>query len=163
MQTFLVLLAASSANGAIDFSLVNKTNGEACCSDKCQTGADCGSGLFCCPNHFECMDTTTKSTQGPNCDACNPPVSDVVKPAVSCGAIKAGQYLHPPSKEVNPNGACPSSSCSGVDCATAIAECAVACATSFPEGCLSCLGTYGGCCKCASYELGFDCSYCSYR
>ena len=48
-------------------------DGDECCGDSCQSDDDCSDGLFCCPNHNECMDTTTKSTAGPNCDACNPP------------------------------------------------------------------------------------------
>ena len=174
----------------------NQTNGQGCCSDKCRNSDDCSAGLFCCPNHFECMDTTTKSTAGPKCDACQPsaPKQEAEK---ACGDIKAGKYLHLPSKEVNPNGACSAGSCSGVDCGIALATCAgirrahtilshanaiaqcrmplplysppcrclsycgaVSCATSFPAGCLSCLGSYPGCCRCASYELGFDCGYC---
>ena len=49
--------------------------GDQCCGDQCSSDSDCAAGLFCCPNHLECMDTTTKSTIGPNCDACNPPSS----------------------------------------------------------------------------------------
>ena len=117
-------------------------------------------GLFCCPNHFECMDTTTKSTQGPNCDSCRPPATKKDDAsAKQCGTIKAGKYLHLPTHEIVGD-PCSGSSCSGVDCGIAVATCAVACATAFPAGCLSCLSGYPACCHCASYELGFDCSYC---
>ena len=53
--------------------------GAQCCGDQCSSDSDCAAGLFCCPNHNECMDTTTKSTIGPNCDACNPPSAPPVK------------------------------------------------------------------------------------
>jgi len=49
------------------------SNGEECCSEQCSSNSDCAAGLFCCPHHNECMDTSTKSTRGPNCDACSPP------------------------------------------------------------------------------------------
>lgn len=47
-----------------------KAEGDGCCGDQCDSSSDCTSGLFCCPNHNECMDTTTEGTCGPNCQAC---------------------------------------------------------------------------------------------
>jgi hypothetical protein len=44
--------------------------GGECCGASCSSDSDCAPGLFCCPNHNECMDTATKSTAGPACDAC---------------------------------------------------------------------------------------------
>ena len=46
------------------------TNGDACCGTQCKSSSDCDQGLFCCPNHNECMDKTTEGTCGPNCVAC---------------------------------------------------------------------------------------------
>ena len=60
-------------------------NGDECCGDQCSSDDDCAAGLFCCPYHNECMDTSTKSTIGPNCDACNPPSAPPVK-GKKCGA-----------------------------------------------------------------------------
>ena len=37
------------------------------CSAPCQSTSQCAANLFCCPNHHMCMDTSTGSTQGPNC------------------------------------------------------------------------------------------------
>ena len=62
--------------------------GEECCGDQCSSTDDCAAGLFCCPNHNECMDTTTKSTIGPNCDACNPPSSPAAEEK-KCGSEPA--------------------------------------------------------------------------
>jgi len=50
---------------------VEEVDGGACCGVSCTSTSDCAAGLFCCPNHNECMDDTTKSTAGPNCDACS--------------------------------------------------------------------------------------------
>ena len=61
-------------------------DGEECCGDQCSSTDDCAAGLFCCPNHNECMDTTTKSTIGPNCDACNPPSAPAVQEK-ECGEV----------------------------------------------------------------------------
>jgi len=47
-----------------------KANGDGCCGAQCDSSSDCTDGLFCCPNHNECMDTTTEGTCGPNCQAC---------------------------------------------------------------------------------------------
>lgn len=44
------------------------TSGKKCCKDLCEGG--CFKGLFCCPVKGRCMDTKTRSTVGPNCDAC---------------------------------------------------------------------------------------------
>jgi len=60
-----------------------------CCGARCTPGesGDCAAGLFCCPNHYECMDDTTKSTQGPNCDACqqeNPYAAAATLPVRRC-------------------------------------------------------------------------------
>jgi hypothetical protein len=42
-----------------------------CCGASCSSSSDCAVNLFCCPNHNECMGDDTKSTAGPDCDACN--------------------------------------------------------------------------------------------
>ena len=119
---FVLLLTVPSASALLDLTRLNQTaNGQGCCSDKCQTNSDCAPGLFCCPNHFECMDTKTKSTRGPNCDSCNPRTTE--GGAVQCGAIKAGKFLQLPTQEIVGN-PCSSSSCSGVDCGIAVATCA---------------------------------------
>jgi len=41
-----------------------------CCRSACKSSSNCGdqSRFFCCPYHKMCMDRTTKSTAGPNCD-----------------------------------------------------------------------------------------------
>merc|ERR1719454_235865 len=46
------------------------SSGAGCCMDACTTSSDCGTNLFCCPNHNMCMDQNTYSTIGSNCDAC---------------------------------------------------------------------------------------------
>ena len=75
MFKILLCVGAVAAYSAPD---LGKTNGNECCHESCDSDSDCFPGLFCCPNHNECMDTTTKSTVGPNCDAasaggCNSP------------------------------------------------------------------------------------------
>ena len=52
--------------------VVGATAGGACCGTPCTSNGDCAVNLFCCPNHHECMGDDTKSTAGPDCDACNP-------------------------------------------------------------------------------------------
>jgi cathepsin B len=49
--------------------------GKACCRGACQSTSQCASNLFCCPYHHMCMDSSTGSTAGPNCNKCkgNPP------------------------------------------------------------------------------------------
>ena len=44
--------------------------GSGCCGTPCSSNGDCAINLFCCPNHNECMGDDTKSTAGPDCDAC---------------------------------------------------------------------------------------------
>lgn len=39
------------------------------CMGDCTDHGDCGAGMFCCPNWSLCMDNTTYSTVGDNCDA----------------------------------------------------------------------------------------------
>merc|ERR1719326_2511053 len=41
-----------------------------CCRQACRRG-ECANNLFCCPNWHMCMDDSTGSTQGPNCDRCS--------------------------------------------------------------------------------------------
>merc|ERR1719335_309995 len=51
-------------------------SGGACCRGACQSTSDCRASLFCCPYHHMCMDSSTGSTAGPNCNKCkggNPP------------------------------------------------------------------------------------------
>ena len=45
------------------------SNGDLCCSSPCDDSSECSPGMFCCPNHNECMDSSTGSTQGPACQA----------------------------------------------------------------------------------------------
>jgi hypothetical protein len=59
-STFLVLLGIFSCAHA----------GAGCCGTPCESNGDCAINLFCCPNHNECMGDDTKSTAGPDCDAC---------------------------------------------------------------------------------------------
>jgi cathepsin B len=49
--------------------------GKACCRGACQSSSQCAANLFCCPYHKMCMDSSTGSTAGTNCDKCkgNPP------------------------------------------------------------------------------------------
>jgi len=49
--------------------------GKACCRGACQSSGQCAAGLFCCPYHKMCMDTSTGGTWGTNCNKCkgNPP------------------------------------------------------------------------------------------
>jgi len=49
--------------------------GQACCRGACQSSSQCAAGLFCCPYHHMCMDTSTGGTWGTNCNKCkgNPP------------------------------------------------------------------------------------------
>ena len=51
--------------------------GAGCCGTPCSSNGDCAINLFCCPNHNECMGDDTKSTAGPDCDACGHPSSVV--------------------------------------------------------------------------------------
>merc|ERR1719453_2118108 len=46
--------------------------GSVCCRGTCsgRGSKDCAAGLFCCPGHKMCMDRTTSSTRGKNCDIC---------------------------------------------------------------------------------------------
>ena len=53
------------------------------CGSKCESSSDCCNGMFCCPNHFECMDATTKSTQGPAC-GCGKETFDLFGPVKIC-------------------------------------------------------------------------------
>merc|ERR1719272_558356 len=48
---------------------VDPTNGKECCGVPCDDTSQCSANMFCCPNHHECMDSSTQSTEGPNCDA----------------------------------------------------------------------------------------------
>ena len=43
--------------------------GNECCGTPCDDTSECSANMFCCPNHHECMDSSTQSTEGPNCDA----------------------------------------------------------------------------------------------
>ena len=70
LRSLTMLTLLSTALG-----LAVKEKGDECCGYSCSSDDDCAMGLFCCPNHNECMDDSTKSTIGPNCDACNPPSS----------------------------------------------------------------------------------------
>ena len=72
LRSLAMLLTIGST---LAFTAPKLVEGAQCCGDQCSSDSDCAAGLFCCPNHLECMDTTTKSTIGPNCDACNPPSS----------------------------------------------------------------------------------------
>ena len=45
------------------------TIGNECCGTPCDDTSECSANMFCCPNHHECMDSSTQSTEGPNCDA----------------------------------------------------------------------------------------------
>jgi uncharacterized protein YkwD len=43
-----------------------------CCAQACQQHSDCQQpNLFCCPGHHVCMDRSTFSTCGPNCNSCS--------------------------------------------------------------------------------------------
>lgn len=45
--------------------------GTKCCKDPCGgSNGNCFKGLFCCPAKKQCLDSKTKMSQGPNCDAC---------------------------------------------------------------------------------------------
>ena len=66
LRCSLVLLAVSSVSA-----------GSGCCGTPCSSNGDCAINLFCCPNHNECMGDDTKSTAGPDCDACGHPSSVV--------------------------------------------------------------------------------------
>ena len=59
-SSFLLLLGTFSCAHA----------GAGCCGTPCASNGDCAINLFCCPNHNECMGDDTKSTAGPDCDAC---------------------------------------------------------------------------------------------
>lgn len=54
---------------AASFLRNDPTNGNECCGVPCDDTSECSANMFCCPNHHECMDTSTGSTEGPNCDA----------------------------------------------------------------------------------------------
>ena len=60
LRSFLLLLGIFSCAHA----------GAGCCGTPCASNGDCAINLFCCPNHNECMGDDTKSTAGPDCDAC---------------------------------------------------------------------------------------------
>jgi len=51
-----------------DYDLVDNLAAGKSCGAKCASSSECGTNLFCCPNHHMCMDKSTKSTRGPNCD-----------------------------------------------------------------------------------------------
>ena len=54
---------------ATSFLRKDPTNGNECCGVPCDDTSQCSANMFCCPNHHECMDSSTQSTEGPNCDA----------------------------------------------------------------------------------------------
>lgn len=55
---------------ACDASAANEeAEGGSACMVACTDSSECAANLFCCPNWYMCMDTTTYSTVGPNCDA----------------------------------------------------------------------------------------------
>merc|ERR1719238_2194829 len=66
-----------------------------CCRGKCASSNDCGKNLFCCPGHKMCMDRSTGSTRGPNCDVCvkgptpapapTPPPAPLPAGTLACG------------------------------------------------------------------------------
>jgi len=38
------------------------------CNDACHESSQCSAGMFCCPNHHVCMDSSTGGTWGPACN-----------------------------------------------------------------------------------------------
>ena len=38
------------------------------CNDACHESSQCSTGMFCCPNHHVCMDSSTGGTWGPACN-----------------------------------------------------------------------------------------------
>lgn len=55
------------AKGSGGASKSSSKSGGRSCAQKCSKSSDCASNLFCCPFHKLCMDSSTKSTAGPNC------------------------------------------------------------------------------------------------
>lgn len=47
-----------------------KKVGTACCWEPCKSSGDCSTNMFCCPRYKKCMDRSTGSSGGPNCDKC---------------------------------------------------------------------------------------------
>ena len=107
---------------------------------------DLNKGNETCMNVKKVLSFATEPAMAARCDAKVAGYGNVFKASVNAN-VEVGD---------------PCSECGfveGAECAGAIAGCAVACAGTLGAGCFGCVSVLGGCCKCASYAFGFDCSH----